>query len=516
MKKNRSLLNVIVAITFKLILFPGNFLVRRCLINLIGNEINGIHSLYLSIIGVLSVAELGIGEAIVFCMYKPIVEGDTEKTASLYNLFKRIYLVIGVIIALAGCAVMPFLPYLAKGHAAVDVNLYLTFGLMLISVVMSYAFSAKTSLMNAYKDNYITTTITSSGLLLQYVLQIAVLYITRSFVWYIICCIVANAAQWILTEIIIRKKYPSIEKNTAPKIDSETKNKIVKNVKAMFMHRIGGVFVNMADNLIISAFLGIAILGLYSNYTMVMTAMTGTMALFFTPLTSTIGHLFVKDKESFKTYYSFFHAFNFALGCIFFLGYYAVINSVINIFFGANLELSRPVIFVITLNHFIQFMRQTTLLFRDASGTFYHDRWKPLIEGGINLLLSIALVLILRDVAGEEVAVVGVIVATIITSLFVCHTVEPYVLHKHGMNISPKKYFIRNYSYIIIFVIMLLTLDFCMVSLENAWLEFLLNGFIAVGLAMIPILAVIYFDKNFRSYAKKFLTKIKAKLVKKA
>lgn len=514
MKKNRSLLNVIVAIVFKLILFPGNFLVRRYLIHLIGNEINGIYSLYLSIIGVLSVAELGIGEAIVFCMYKPIVEGDTEKTASLYNLFKRIYFVIGLIIAVAGCAVMPFLPYLAKGHSAVDVNLYLTFGLMLVSVVMSYSFSAKTSLMNAYKDNYITTIITSSGLLLQYVLQIAVLFITRSFVWYIICCIIANAVQWILTEIIIRKKYPSIEKNIAPKIDGETKNQIVKNVKAMFMHRIGGVFVNMADNLIISACLGIAILGRYSNYTMVMTAMTGTMALFFTPLTSTIGHLFVKDKEAFKTYYSFFHAFNFALGCVFFLGYYAVINSVISIFFGANLELNRAVIFVITLNHFIQFMRQTTLLFRDASGTFYHDRWKPLIEGGINLVLSIVFVLILRDFAGEEIAVVGVILATILTSLLVCHTVEPYVLHKHGMNSSPHKYFIQNYLYIAIFAIMLVILDFSMVSFENVWIELLLNGLIAVGLAMIPIVAVVYFNKNFRSYVKSFLRKIKLKFVK--
>lgn len=512
MEKKRSILNVAISIIFKIVLLISNLLVRRYLIRYLGNDINGLNSLYLSIIGVLAVAELGVGDAITFCMYKPIVEGDTKKIASLYSLFKKVYLIIGLIIAVAGCLLMPFLPYLAKGYTDLDVNLYLTFGLMLASVVVTYLFSANTSLMNAYRDNYITTTITSSGQLFQHCLQFIVLFLTQSFVWYLICRIVSAGVQWLLTEIVTRKKYSPIRSYVGVHIDKDTKNGIIKNVKALFMHRIGGVLVNTIDSIVISAFIGVAILGKYSNYTTIMTAMTGTITLFFTPLTSTIGHLFVQDKNAFIRYYNFFCTMNFALGCIFFLGYYSVIDNLIMLFFGEGLELEKSISFVITVNYFIQFMRQSTLLFRDASGTFYYDRWKPLAEGLSNLVLSIVFVILFQNFVSDNFAVVGVIMATIITNVFICHIVEPHVLHKHAFHASAKKYYLRNYCYMAMFVILLIILDFCMVTIENKWLELLINGSIAIGLAFIPIITIFCGDKDFRYYIRALSSKLKAKL----
>jgi len=381
MDKKRSLLNVGVSVTFKIMLVIGIFLVRRFLIKYIGNEANGLNSLYTSIIGVLSVAELGVGTAITFCMYKPIVEGENDKVSALYWLFTKLYLIIGVIIAVGGCIVMPFLPYLAKGYETSGVNLYLTFGLFLISVLLSYVYSSKTSLINAYKNNYVTTTINSCGLLLQYALQIVVLITTHSFVWYFVCTIIAVAAQWLATEIVTRIKYSDIISNKQ-KVDKETKAEVVKNVKAMFMHKIGGTLVNTIDSLIISAFIGVLILGKYTNYTSIMTGLMGILTLFFTPLTSVIGHMCVEeDYGAIKKYYNFFYAFNFIIGCVFFLGYYGIIDNLVTILFGEGLEMEKSVSFVITLNYFVQFMRQATELFKDATGTFYYDRWKPLFEG---------------------------------------------------------------------------------------------------------------------------------------
>ena len=509
MLKRRSLLNVATAIIFKIILLFGSFLVRRYLIRFAGNEINGLNSLYLSIIGALSVVDLGIGEAITFCMYKPIVNGETDKVSSLYNLFRRIYIIIGGIIAIAGCALMPILPYLAKGYTTIDTNLYVTFGLMLVSTVLTYFFSAKVSLMNAYRDNYVSTAISSSGLLLQQVLQILVIAITRSFVCFLACRIMAVLAQWIFTDVITRKKYRAVIENNTVGIDKNTKNEIIKNVKALFMHKIGNMLVNTIDSLIISAFIGVAILGKYSNYTTILTGMTGVIALFFTPLTSTIGHLFVQDKEAFKNYYNFFCAFNFSLGCIFFLGYYSIIDNLITLLFGTGLELSRSISFVITVNYFVQFMRQSTQTFKDASGLFYFDRWKPIAEGLFNLVLSIAFVLLFQKIWGDNFAVIGVIVATIITNLAICHVVEPFVLYKHALHLPVRKYYVRNYSYIAGFIFLLIVLDFCMITAENTMIELLINGCIAVGISLIPIVTMIVIDKDFRYYTMKFLTKRK-------
>lgn len=500
MDKKRGIANVSVSIAFKILILIADILVRRFVIRYVGETINGLNSLYLSILKFLAVAELGVGSAIAFCMYKPIVDGDGDKVSALYGLFTKLYLIIGSIIAIAGCAVMPALPYLAKDYQNVDVNLYLTFGLMLISVVLTYMFSSKTSLINAYKNNYITTAVSSTGQLLQCGLQIVVLILTRSFVWYLACRIIAVAVQWGATEIIARLKYSKVIKNKQ-KIDKETQKEVTKNIKAMFMHKIGSVLVNTADSIIISAFIGLFILGRYTNYTTIVTAMASTIALFFTPLTSVIGHMCVQEnKETIQKYYNFFCAFNYIIGVIFFLGYYSVIDNLVTICYGRGLELDHSVSLVITINYFIQFMRQSTLLFRDATGTFYYDRWKPLIEGVINVALSIGFVYLFKYLWGDNYAVVGVIAATIVTNLTICHVVEPYVLYKHALHSSVKNYYLRNYLYIAIFVGVLFALHYSMISVGSVWGELFANGAISLAFSFVIAAGVVLLNKDFRHY----------------
>ena len=502
MDKKKGAINVAVSVAFRILFLAANFLARRILIKVLGNQYNGLDSLYVSLLDFLAVAELGVGTAITYCMYKPIVEGDTDKVSALFGLFKKFYFVVGVVILVAGCALIPFLGYFAKDYEGLDTNIYLTFGLCLVSVVLSYAFSAKSSLINAYKNNYITTTIYSLGIIFQCVLQIVVLYLTRSFLWYVACKIAATCVQWVATEIVSARRYGEIIRNKR-KIDEETKKEVVKNAKAMVMHKIGSRLVNTADSVIISTFLGLVILGKYSNYIVVVSAMVTLISLFFTPLSSVIGHMFVESEEETARYHKFFHTFNFMLGAVFFLGFYAVINDLITILFGDGLELSKAICVVITVNYFIQFMRCATNLFRDSTGTFYNDRWRPIIEGLFNVALSVLFVLVFPD----EYKVTGVIVATIITNLFICHVVEPFVLFKYALHRSPARYYIRNYIYMAVFIGALFLFDFCSVALENVWLDFLVNGFIAVGIALAVCAAMLFTDGDARYYLKKHLLK---------
>lgn len=276
------------------------------------------------------------------------------------------------------------------------------------------------------------------------------------------------------------------------------------HIKAMFMHKIGTVLVNTADSVIISAFIGVALLGKYANYTTIMTSMTGLLSLFFYPLTSVIGHAFVNaSKEEMKTYFYFFYGINYILGTVFCLGYYAVIDNVITLCFGNNLELSRGVVFVITLNYFIQFLRTSTLMFRSSTGTFYYDRWKPLIEGVINIVLSIALV--------NVVGITGVIVATIVTNLLINDIVEPYVVFKHALQRKPKQYYIMNYSYILLFALSLFVIQRASIENNSITTEFFANGSVAVGISVIPCVFMVITNRDFRtilcSYVKKTLRK---------
>lgn len=507
MDKKKSLKNVITAILFKVILLVLTIFTRRFLIQYVGNEANGVFSLYTSIIGFLAIADLGIGTAITFSMYRPIVEGDNYKVSALYKLFIKVYRIIGAIILVAGLCILPALPYLAKDYNA-SFNLYYTFLLMLASVVVTYFFSAKTSLINAYKNNYITTTFNSVAILISNLLQLLVLYLFKSFELYLICKIIAGLIEWVLTDIYFRKHHKKLLDLSA-KLDDGTKREVMQKTKAMFMHKIGGLLVNTSDSIIISAFISVIILGKYSNYTTIVVSMNSVLTLVFIPLTSVIGHLCVGDNNNLKLkYFNFFYGINFVIGIIFYLGYYAIIDDVITICFGEGLELTKDISIVITINYFIQFMRQSVLTFRDATGTFYNDRYKPIVEGIINIILSISLVYVC--------GVTGVIIATIITNLLICHTVEPYVLFKDGLEMSPKKYYLENYLFIIIFGIALTALHFAHIDIANVWLSFIVNGFIAVGISIIPVIIMFIYNKDFRTETNSIIRKllVKLKLVK--
>ena len=478
---------------FKLITAIIVIVVRRLLIQYCGNEINGLNSLYISIIGFLSVAELGVGTAISFCMYKPIVEGDANKVSALYHLIRRLYLIIGGVILAAGLLVMPFLPIFARDYIQLDINIYSSFLLMLISIVITYLFGAKTALINAYKDNYITTTINSVGQTIQYVLQIVALLTTHSFYWYLICRIVAGFAQWIATEWVARKNYFEILANKQG-VDRDTKQEVTKNTKAMFMHKVGTLLVNSTDNVIISMFVGIAALGEYSNYNVVLKSLAGILTLVFTSLTSVFGHLYAKENKIVaRKYYEVFCILNFILGTVFYLGYYAIIDNLVSILFATDLVLERSISTVITLNGFVQFLRRNTLTFREATGTYFYDRWKPIVEGILNLILSVAF--------AHWIGVTGVIVATIVTNLLICHVVEPYVLYKHAFETSPRQYYIKNYSMILLFCVAMALLDSVMQITGNQWTQLLINGFISVGISSLVCLVAMLMNMKTCRFA---------------
>ena len=240
--------------------------------------------------------------------------------------------------------------------------------------------------------------------------------------------------------------------------------------------------------------------------------MFSVLCLCFSPLTSVIGHMFVEESnERALRYLNFFHTFNYVLGVIFFLGYYAVIDNLISILFADGLELAKSVSFIITLNYFVQFMRQAVLLFRDATGTFYYDRWKPIAEGLTNIVLSVAFVFLFDYLWGADYAVVGVIAATILTNLCICHVVEPHVLYKYALRTSTKKYYIRNYTYIAIFTGLLVALNFTMIKSDNEWIELFANGAISLAYSLTASLVIILSNKTFRSYLSAFFRKIKSR-----
>lgn len=490
MDKKKALLNIITSLIFKIILLGVTLFARRYLVNYLGNEANGIYSLFVSIVGFLAVAELGVGSAITFSMYKPIVENDINKVSSLYFLYKKVYLIISLIIAFVGILISPFLNFFAKGNTG-EFNLYINYFLFLLSTILTYFYAYKTSFINAYKDNFITTTIRSLGQILEGIIQIITLIYFRSFELFFISIVFSNLLQWVLTNLIFNRNYKNriIDYKF---LEPELIKEVVEKTKAMFFHKIGGLLVNTLNGVIISTFVGIIVLGKYTNYITILAGLSSLLALVFVAITSIIGHSYAKNsKEVFYKQFLKIYAFNLIIGIIFYFGFLAVADDLISIIFSADQVMNRNIIIVLTINYFIQFMRQGTLTFRDASGIFYHDRHKPLYEGVINLGLSLLFVNLL--------GVSGVIISTIITNLLICHTVEPYVLFKHGFDKNPKKFYIVNYLMFGIFVAGVFLYEILPIPNHiNKYLNFLIHGFISVGISVVVLLIIYILIKPIR------------------
>lgn len=502
--KTRAKLNVGISIFFKIILLVAGIFIRRYFVRYLGNEVNGISSLYTSLIGFLSVAELGIGTAISFCMYKPIVNHDENTVSALYNLFKKLYLIIGIVIFTGSIVLLPFLPALAKGISTFSsFDFKITFILSVLATFVTYLYSAQSSLINAYKNNYIVTTIHSVCVILQYTIQLLVVIFFKSFVLYLIVAIATGLIQWIVTVIISNLMYKQIIHNQEAKLFEREKKNVVSNIRAMFFHQIGSVVVNSIDGIIISSFISAEILGLYNNYVYICSSGTAIISLLFIPLTSIVGHFYLKENgEKCKTLFYGLFFINVLVGFVAYFWFYINSADVITIIYGSEYIIKDNIVIVLTINYFIQYLRQTSSLFRNATGTFYNDRYKPLIEVAFNILFSILF--------AKWLGVVGVLLATILTNLFITITIESYVVFKHVLKQKPILYFVLNYSLILLFSVLIFIVSKFSISFNSVVLRILFWTGISLIIGIVMFMFFSMFSKRFRRVISYFIGKKEA------
>ena len=483
-----SILNTSVASASRIITIFLGYVARIVFTRTLDQHYVGVSGLFLDFFKLLSLSELGISIAITYALYQPIADSDHEKQKSVMHLYRRFYNGVALIVLLIGLLVFPFLNSLIKGQPNVD-HLQLIYLLYLSNSVISFLFVYKKTLIDAHQQMYISMGYYGLFMTLQYALQIVLLVCTHNFILYLLVHPICTLLHNIAISRKAEKMFPYLKEKEIQPLSREDKQGIAKNIKAMFMHKVGMLMETTTGSVVISAFIGVSMLGKYSNYALIMTSMLSVIKLAFTSLTSIWGHLYAeKSKDTVRSYCEAGHLLNFWIGTLFFLGYYAIVDNLVAILFSEDLMISRSISFVIALNGFVQYIRENTLVFREATGTFYNDRWKSLFEALMNVILSVIFV--------KRFEVAGVVVATMLTNLLICHVVEPYVLYKHAFASSPRRYYWKNYGMILLFGASLLLLDKCLLSYTSQWKELLVNGCISVAIAAAVSVSVIPFHKE--------------------
>ena len=428
------------------------FILRTVFISYLGDTLNGINDLYTGILSVLSLAELGVGTALNYSLYGPVARKDYEKIKSYMQLYKKAYRVIGLVIAVIGLAISPFLPYLVKQPQGVSVrDLTLYYFIFLFNTVSTYFVAYKYSLAYAEQKNYIQTNTITITKMITVTLQIAVIVTTRNFYLYLLTAAAVELIQKIFISWYLNRLYPYLKDKNVKKLSKEETGEVVTKTKALVFHKVGDVARLQTDSMIISAFINVTLVGFVGNYNMILNSVANFVNIIFNSVLSSFGNLIATESKE-KQYnvfkvYRFFACWIYGFSAV---GFFLLLTPFIVIWQGPEKVLAAGAVACILIDYYFKGDRIVLSNFKTAAGVFEQDKYLALIQGVVNLILSIVLV--------QKIGLVGIYIGTIVSGL-IANITKPFIIYKVCFEKSVKTYFLDSVKYLAVLfgILVLLT-----------------------------------------------------------
>lgn len=482
MRTKNSFINSIVSISCIFINIIPTFLIRKSFIEHLGTELLGLISLYSNIIGWLSIIDMGISSSIVFYLYKPYLENDYEKINIYLSYYRRIYTSIGIIILILGTIISPFIKFFID-DGNIDNNV-VTLGMILFTfnTFLSYIFSYKVCLFNVSQKAYKITLMTTLSKLIISIFQYIMLHLSPDFILYMFIQIIVNFLYYLYLDRYTLKYYPWISKSER-KMELSEKKLLSKNVRSMFMHKIGDLFINSTDNIVISKFLGLTLLSKYANYQIILDLVQNCIKSLICGTTASIGNLIAEgDMEKSYDIHKKLFFINFWLSSFIFIILYNTLNQFMVIWLGKDIIIDDLSFIIILINLYFKSMRGSVEQFQSGSGIFYKDRYAPIIESIINISISIVLV--------NYIGLPGVFIGTLVSNFTVIFWTKPYIVYKYVFEKNVLEYFKIYFKYMMISIIPFIFTDNISLHLKYNYtiVSFLINIFVNI-----VIINAIYF-----------------------
>lgn len=417
------------------------FVSRTVILYVLGSQYLGLNSLFHSILNFLSLAELGVAAALIYTMYKPIAENDTATIRAILNLYKKLYRIIGTVILVIGMALMPFLDSLIHGDVPADTNIYVLYFLYLINTVLSYwLFAYKSAVLYAYQRNDIESKIGLFITPVSYIVMLTCLAITKNYYWYIVWQPIFTIITNIIRMIIVDKHFPNLKPEG--EVSEETKKSITKKVTALIGAKLNTVVLNAADNIVMSAFLGLTVIAIYGNYYYIMSSIFTFLAIIYSSMTAGLGNSL--QIETLEKNYRDFEKFSFINSWL--VGWCTVCLVCLYQPFmriwvqDENLMFPFYVVLELGLYFYIYQIRKIPVVYKDAAGIWWEDRFRPYVCMVVNVVLNVLLV--------QVIGVSGIILSTVF-SLLVSIPWENYTVFKYIFHCSSKKYYIKMFMFML-------------------------------------------------------------------
>ncbi len=473
-----------------------SFILRKIFILFLSEELLGINSLYANILSILNMAELGIGTALNFQLYSLVAKGDKEKIKSYMQMYRKAYHVIALVVAIVGIAISPFLRFLVKKPGAITLtDMTLFYFIFLFNTVSSYFVAYKYSLVNAEQKNYIQTNIITITKVIVVALQIAVLVLTRNFYLFLLTDAAVQLIQKIFVSRYLNNMYPYLREKDIVPLTKEESGTVWTKTKALIFHKVGDVARLQTDALIISSLIEVSMAGVVDNYNMVISTISNFVNIIFNSVISSFGNLIAteskeKQFELFKVY-RFFASWVYGFSCV---GFMVLLTPLVRLWLGDNWILVPAAVHCILIDYYFKGDRIVLSNFKTAAGVFEPDKYLALIQGAVNLVISIWLV-------QTPLGITGVYVGTIVSGL-IANITKPIIIYRTCFDKNAIGYFVDTVKYLISLVTVLIACEFIS---KFVIAKLTIPSFILMGIIITVIFNGVYFLLYGRSDEFKYI-----------
>lgn len=491
MRTENSIKNISISMFSQIITILLGFISRKVFLNNLGVDYLGINGLLTNIISMLGLVQGGVGTSIVYNLYKPLAEKNEEKVIALIQLYKKIYRILALIVLGLSVLIYPIAITLVNRDTNVS-NTSIIYFMFVINTIISYLNAHRWSLINADQKGYILVKYNLIFSITTTISKIIILMLTQNYILYLVIEGVIYIVQNMWNGRVVEKHYPYIKKRNKYNIDNATKENLITNVKAVCLHNIGGFCVFGTDNLLISILINVKIVGLYSNYTMIIGQLSDLVNPILSGISESVGNLIATEsKEKNYEVFNVVYLINFWLFsfCTIFL--YNLLEPFITWFLGEGLLVGKLTFLVVLLNFYLKGMRSSVSIFKSKAGIFSQDRFVPLLEAAVNLGSSILL--------AKHFGLAGIFLGTTVSTLAFPFWTFPTLVYKNLFNKSVKEYFRKYFMYfgLTIFTGYITTI-ICRIVPGIGFFSLTLKGIICVAIPNLIYLGLFFKVDEFK------------------
>lgn len=451
-----------------------NFSVRRYFILTLGIELLGYDSLFVDLMGLLNMAELGMGTALAINLYKPIAQGDKNSICAIMNLLRRVYFFVGCIVAILGTIMLINIQTFVNKPIADIGYIRIVFGLYLINAVIGYAFSAQKVYLSARQKMYVLSLSAMLLNIISAVIRLAVLVYLNDFILYILVKFIFLNIGNLYIYHYLKKNDEFLFMNKKVQLSSSEMADTKNNMFRLVFQRFSSTIISYTDNLVISSFIGISIIGFFSNYKLLIDSINGIISQILSAISVGMGS-YSAEKSPLETNNMLnnltFFCFVIANFCS--VSLIVLVNPFITLWLGSGYLLNITPVIIAIANFYIITCVTSIYDIYTFSGSYKQDMKTPIIEATANIVFSILLV----NLFGISGVLIGTTICYIIGTVRRGKKVFKYYFKK-----SPNDYFVRLLQYVGVTIAAILSTYFLgqLIQINNIYIALLVKACICI------------------------------------